>query len=144
MKFLEKEYFELEVGEDIYTGNMIQLSKKQIEAIEKMGNKALLPKIEKAIRKSRKIERKIEIKEKLNDWESVEKLQDELSKHEELVDTLTIEIDKINQDDLYKKRLELSLVSDEKREIMDLGKKYSYENVLNTILLDIKERKAKN
>ncbi|RLA73931.1 MAG: hypothetical protein DRG30_05760 [Epsilonproteobacteria bacterium] len=144
MKFLEKEYFELEVGEDIYTGNMIQLSKKQIEAIEKMGNKALLPKIEKAIRKSRKIERKIEIKEKLNDWESVEKLQDELSKHEELVDTLTIEIDKINQDDLYKKRLELSLVSDEKREIMELGKKYSYENVLNTILLDIKERKAKN
>jgi len=144
VKFLEKEYFELEVGEDIYTGNMIQLSKKQIEAIEKMGNKALLPKIEKAIRKSRKIERKIEIKEKLNDWESVEKLQDELSKHEELVDTLTIEIDKINQDDLYKKRLELSLVSDEKREIMELGKKYSYENVLNTILLDIKERKAKN
>ena len=144
MKFLEKEYFELEVGENTYTGYMIQLEKKQIESIEKMGNKSILPKIEKAIRKSRKIERKIEIKEKLNDWAAVEKLQDELSKHEELVDKLNIEIDKINQDDLYKKRLELSLISDEKKEIMELGEKYFYENVLNTILRDIKERNEKN
>ena len=50
----------------------------------------------------------------------------------------------IEDDAVFKERLELSIVSDDKEAIMALGELYSYKPVFDTIIRDIGERKAKN
>lgn len=52
--------------------------------------------------------------------------------------------DEIESDEVFKARLELSIISDSKQEIMSLGQLYNYKAVFDTIVKSISEIKAKN
>ena len=90
MKLQLKEPFELEYNDDIYTGTLQNVTRKQTKILEK--------------------------------------------KHKK---------DDLEDDAIFKARLEMSLDSDDKDKIMAIGEEYNYKIIFETILRDIEERSIK-
>ena len=143
-KFKFEEPFSLEVGEDTYTGMFSELTKaekkelnakqKELADFTKTANKML--------NEIKTLERKKDIKENLEEWAEVEKLNDKIdfitNKLEKLTDTMDA---KGSEDTIYESRLDLSVKGDDKDAIMKLGEKYSFKKVFETIQEDIAEKK---
>ena len=109
--------FELEVEEQTYTATFKDLTKKQIKAIDKLSPTA-------------------ELKE-------LKKLQRTKGDEDRIEELLEI-IESFSTEDIYKKRLELSIEGDDKKAIMAIGEIYSYSRVFETIVEDISKRKSGN
>jgi len=144
MKFVEFEPFELEFKDDIFTGKLREPTKKEVKQLEKLSMRSKHKEIEAALRSHRKLTRLMELAAKVGDHEKEEKLQIELYSLDESIEKLNEQLEKVNPDMIFKKRLELTMESDFYSEIMELGELYGYEKVFNTILEDISERTRKN
>lgn len=145
-KLFFKQEFVLEVGDKKYTGILNDLTKSQKLAFDKTNKKKKedAKTLKDLSKKLAKISRKIEVKENLEKWDEIEVLElekddvvDELSNLSELLsDPQPIE-------DMFKKRIEYSVESDDKEAILEAGKDYGYQNVFQTILKDIEETRTK-
>lgn len=145
-KLIFEQNFTLEVGDDKFDGVLHDLTKSQKLSFDKINkqkkddNKALT----KLAKQVTKLGRKIDVKEKLEKWEEVEVLEAEKEKVEAEVEVLSEKLsDPKPIEDMFKKRLEMSVESDDKDKILEAGKDYGYQNVFQTILQDIEERAAK-
>jgi hypothetical protein len=145
-KIIFKQTFTLEVGEETYTGTLNDLSKSQKTEFEKISKKVKgeTESLQKILLQIEKVDRRIFILEKLDKWDEILELEKEkevlIEEQSKLISTLN---DGKGMDDIFKKRLELSLDSDDKDKILAAGKEYGYQNVFNTILQDIEDNKAK-
>lgn len=145
-KLIFKQEFTLEVGETAYKGILNDLTKTQKVAFEKINKqiKADNDSLRKKANRLKKLDRKIEVKENLNKWEEIEALENEKEKLEAEVEELTEKLsDPKVMEDMFKKRLEYSVESDDKDKILEAGKDHGYQNVFQTILKDIEETEAK-
>jgi len=145
-KIIFKQTFTLEVGEETYTGTLNDLSKSQKTEFEKISKKVKgeTESLQKILLQIEKVDRRIFILEKLDKWDEILELEKEkeslIEEQSKIIATLN---DGKGMDDIFKKRLELSLDSDDKDKILAAGKEYGYQNVFNTILQDIEDTKAK-
>lgn len=145
-KLLFKQEFTLEVGEDTYKGILNDLTKTQKIAFEKINKqkKADNEALRKSANQLKKLDRKIEVKEKLEKWEEVEHLEEQKEVLEKEIEGLTEKLsDEKAIEDMFKKRLEYSIESDDKDQILEAGKNYGYQNVFQTILKDIEDKSEK-
>jgi hypothetical protein len=115
--------FELEVGDDKYTGTFIDPTKKQLKEIDKLAPTKELKELE-------KVERKLSHKADPSMW----------ARREELLDI----VDGFDSDDLFKERLAISVKSEDFDAIMKVGEDYGYKRVFDTIIKDIAERREGN
>lgn len=141
-----KDEFTLEVGDDVYTGTLLDLDKKQKKDVNKIGavDRGKNDELKDIYKKISRLQKNIEISEKLDDWDEVKRLQAALEREQDDGEKLEAELgasDSIER--MFKKRIELTLVSDDKDEILAAGERYGYQNVYSTILQDIKETRAK-
>ena len=145
-KLIFEQNFTLEVGKEIYTGTLEDLSKSQKIAFDKVSKKKkadnkLLAKKQKA---KERLERKIKINENLEKWEVLEDLENQL---ETIENELEIMVEKASDpkpiEDMFKKRIEMSVVSDNLDEILVAGEEHGYQNVFQTILQDIEDTNSK-
>lgn len=145
-KLLFKQEFTLEVGEDTYKGILNDLTKTQKIAFEKINKqkKADNEALRKSANQLKKLDRKIEVKEKLEKWEEVEHLEEQKEVLEKEIEGLTEKLsDEKAIEDMFKKRLEYSIESEDKDQILEAGKNYGYQNVFQTILKDIEDKSEK-
>ncbi len=118
--------FELEVGDKLFAGTFKEITKRQSREIKKLGMES-----------SR--ERIAEINDELV-YAMDDKKNDLLKeKHK-----LEKKIAKVDPEDIFKMRLDLSIVSKDKDKIMAVGEEYGYKRVFETIVKDIAERAEKN
>ena len=139
-----KQEFELEVGEDTYTGVLKELTKEQRKSFEatNKSKKEKTSQLEKKIKQLKKLKRRIEIKEKMEAWADVDTLEAEL-------DTLEVELEERAEEisnpkeleKLYKQRLTLSIESLDLDAILSAGEEHGYQRVFETIIEDISEKK---
>lgn len=142
----ENAQFELEVGDVLFTGTLNDLTPEQKDK----QNKALKPIrakneiVSKLFSKINRLQIKLKTKTHLQEWDSVDKLETEIFK---LQDEIAKEEDWLkknyDQEAMFKERLSVSIESGYLESILKAGEKHGYENVFNTILLDIKERNKK-
>ena len=147
MKLQLQNDFTLEVGSNTYLGTFTELTKKQEKdftaTYKKQNDRA--KELNKIVKKVKKLERRIMIAEKLEDWLKIEVLEIDLDKVELEMEAKSAELeDNTNIEDMYKDRLESSIIAEKKEAILDIGKKYGYQKVFDTILKDITEKKEKN
>ena len=147
MKLQLQSDFTLEVGSNTYLGTFTELTKKQEKdftaTYKKQNDRA--KELNKIVKKVKKLERRIMIAEKLEDWLKIEVLEIDLDKVELEMEAKSAELeDNTNIEDMYKDRLESSIIAEKKEAILDIGKKYGYQKVFDTILKDITEKKEKN
>jgi len=115
MKLKLEHEFELTVSETTYKGLLRDLTKKEVKSINKLSPRA-------------------EIKE-------LKKIEDRTSKRAiELEDI----IDNFDTENIYQKRLSLSIMGDDKDAIMAVGEEYGYNRVFDTIIEDIAQRREGN
>lgn len=141
MKLKLKEPFTLEVGEDTYSGELVSLTKKQLAKINKISpNKDIkeVQKISKYLDITREIQPHLEKKEEILAG------LDAIKQYESEIEALNERIDAFDIEDIYKARMETSIMGEDKRTIMDLGEMYGYKKVFATINEDIKEQNEKN
>lgn len=141
-----KDEFTLEVGDDVYTGTLLDLDKKQKKDVNKIGEKAKAKndELNSQYKQVARLQKNITINEKLNDWTTVKTLQAELEALQDSAEALERELETDTSiERMFKRRMELTLVSDDKDEILAAGERYGYQNVYSTILQDIKETRAK-
>jgi len=145
-KLLFKQEFELEVGEETYTGVLNDLTKTQKQSFDKTNKqkKDDNKKLQKKVNQLKKIDRKITIKENLEKWDEVEALEAEKEGIETEVEQLTEKLsDPKPIEDMFKKRITMSVESDDIDAILKAGADHGYQNVFQTILKDIEEKRAK-
>lgn len=145
-KLIFEQNFTLEVGNDKYDGVLHDLTRDQKTSFDKINKQKKDDSftLSKKAKQVTKLARKIEVKENLQKWEEVEALETEKEKLEEEIEKLSEKLsDPKPIEDMFKKRIELSVESDDKDAILDAGKKYGYQNVFQTILQDIEERAKK-
>jgi len=138
--------FELEVGDNTYYGKVRDLTKKEINQEDKKRSKykKMFDDLNKVKNKIDKTKRNIQIEEKLNNWESVKELNSKLTQLEDERDNKSDEIMQVNNFEMFfKERIEATVISEDIVEILEAGETYGYENVLNTIYLDVKDRLSK-
>lgn len=141
-----KDEFTLEVGDDVYTGTLLDLDKKQKKDVNKIGEKAKAKndELNSQYKRVARLQKNININENLNDWATVKTLQAELETLQDSAEALERELEADTSiERMFKRRMELTLVSDDKAEILAAGERYGYQNVYSTILQDIKETRAK-
>ena len=144
MKLIFEEEFTLEVGEDKYTGTIRDLTKKERAENKKKQDKplSLIAKANKLATSIERLEKRIEIKEKLGEWSESEKLLIQIEKKKDDLEKSNIELEGNNfSDEIFKDRLEVSLSGDDKQKILDIGEEYGYQLVFETIQKDIIEKK---
>jgi len=140
------EDFTLEVGDKVYKGTFTDLNKEQKAILKKESKKvkSQMDTLQKLTARVEAVERRVSILEKLEKWDEVLELEKE---KEKLTEEQAKLIETIEENDgiesIFKKRLELSIQSDEKEDILQLGKQYGYQNVFNTILEDVEENRKK-
>jgi len=120
-------YFEIDVGDETYTGEFTDLTKKQIKETNKLIPDDTLKQLKKLNRKLRLADSE---KQRVKIEEQIDALEEVLKDHD--------------IDDVYKRRLELSVSGDDKKSILEVGDKYGHKRVFETIIQDISERKEKN
>ena len=147
MQLLIKSEFTLEVLDEKYTGTLSDLTKAQSKTFDDgyKDERKKAKDLTKLAKKAKKLERKILIAEKREDWDKVEALETEFDKLELKLekDTQALE-ESTHIEKMFKNRINTSVLSDDKEAILKAGETYGYEKVLQTILKDIRERSAKN
>ena len=144
----ENSEFELEVGEEIYTGILHDLNTRQLAAQNKILSpiKKLNSEVMKAFAKIERLQTKLKTKQRLEDWKTLDKIEDEIFELQDEIKSKEVTIKDFTekkQPQLFKKRIEDTVESDDLKDILEAGKKHGYENVFNTILQDIDERNKK-
>lgn len=145
-KLLFKKDFTLEVGEEFFKGVFNDLNKSQKAEFEKSNKqkKSDNKKLQGLVRDLKKIARKIEVKEHLEKWDEVETLEEQKEVLESSTERLTEKLaDPALIEAMFKKRIEISVESDDLDKILSAGEFYGYQNVYNTILQDIEDRQSK-
>ena len=145
-KLTFKQPFTLEVGDSIYSGTLNDLSKEQKKEFDKKSEqlKNQLDNLKKQVKAYEKVKRNIEIAEKCDDWEEVRALEKDLQKIDSVIEKMTLKIDEDNLSELlYKDRLESSIESDNKKDILKAGEMYGYGLVFETIYKDVQEYNSK-
>lgn len=98
---------------------------------------------QKTIEQIKRTSKLIEIKEKTEDWEGVEKLTLEMHKLEDSLYKLTDKFDAESERlKVLKERFELCLGGDNKDDIIELAETYGYDTLMNTITEAIREGKS--
>ena len=146
-KFIFENEFSLEVGNNVYTGTLRELTKLEKKEIDKANKskKDQNDKLGKVLKETSRVQRKIDIAEKQDDWNKVESLNETLCELEKESATLADALDDNSTiEKLFKRRLEKSLTSDDKKTILALGGQYSYERLFMTILEGVREKKEGN
>ena len=130
-KLIFKDDFTLEVGDDIYTGELVDLTKKQKKDWDKFNaaKKAQNDELNSQYKQITRLKTNITINEKLNDWSTVKTLQSEL----ETLEDSAIVLEKLLEDPkdveaMFKKRIEWSVNGDDKKAILDAGDSYGYRS----------------
>jgi len=144
----ENSRFELEVDDEIYTGTLNDLTKRQLAAQNKILDpiKKLMKEVQDSFSKIERLQVKLTTKKRLECWNIVDKLEDDIFK---LQDDIKEKENKVKifrdtkKEDMFKKRIEDTIESDYILDILVAGDKYGYENVFNTIIKDIQERNKK-
>ena len=145
-KLIFEKEFELEVGEKTYTGVLHDLTKTQSQAFEKTNKQKIDDNkiLQKKVKELTKIDRKIQVKEKLEKWDEVEALEEHKENLETEVEALTEKLsDPKPIEAMFKKRIEMSVESDDMDEILQAGAAHGYQNVFQTILQDIEDKTEK-
>lgn len=131
-------------NETEYKGTFRELTKKELQDF-KAKNEAIDKYIkdgQKNIEQIKRTHKLIEIKEKTEDWEGVEKLTYELHKLEDSLYKLTDKFDAENERlKLLKERFDVCLGGEQKDEIIELAETYGYDTIMNTITEAIREGK---
>ncbi len=141
-----KQGFTLEVGDDIYTGELVDLTKPQKKEWDKFNaaKKAQNDELNSQYKQITRLQTNIKINEKLNDWAEVKRLNSELEPLQDSAQLLETELEKPKDiEDMFKKRIEWSVKSDDLDAILDAGDSYGYRNVFETILQDLKDQNEK-
>ena len=113
--------FELEVLDKIYTGEFRDITKKESKKINELLPSKELKEVEKINRKS---------KRSIKDNARLEELM--------------VIIEGYDPESIYEARLKLSVISDNKADILAVGSEYGYKRVFDTITDDIAERRSGN
>lgn len=145
-KLIFKDDFTLEVGENTYTGELLDLTKKQKKDWDKFNasKKSQHDELNTLYKKITRLKKNIEINEKLESWVDVKSIQKELEIVEDKAIIIKNALENTKDiEDMFKKRIEWSVSSDDKEEILKAGEEYGYRNVFETILRDLKEKKEK-
>ena len=147
MKLVISHPFILETEEgQVYEGLFRDLSKKETKKLNKIAKKSvdLSNKARVLMKKIANNKELSRLSEQTGDSESALEynktriaLEDELS--------LTIDTaNDIDDEPVFKKRLDSSIVSEHKDEIFKLGEQFGYELVFNTIQKDIQDKRGKS
>ena len=145
-KLTFKQPFTLEVGDAIYSGTLNHLSKEQKKEFDKKSEqlKSQLENLGKQVKAYEKLKRSISIAEKCDDWEEVRSLEKDLHKLESALEKLNNKIEEDNlSETMFKDRIEFSVESDNKQDILEAGNIYGYGLVFETILKGVEEYNAK-
>lgn len=128
-----------------YKGTFRELTKKELAEFKAKNEttSATIKKAQALIEKAKRITKSIEIKEKLEDWASVDELTKDLHKTEDelykLSDKFDAESERLN---MIKERFELCLGGEQKDEIIDLADTYGYDTLMDIITEAIREGKS--
>ncbi len=138
--------FTLETDEKDYHGSFVDLSKKQIKELKKTTSKATAnsKEIQKLFKKLDNVKEMLRLADKADMYEDAIKYQKEKVSIETKMQPLIESINDGDTDDIYKARLDISIVSDNKAEILALGEEYGYQLIFDTIQEDVEDKKAKN
>lgn len=140
MKLILKEPFTLEVGEDTYSGELVSLTKKQLAKINKISPNKDIKEVQKLSKRVESIREQypfLKEDEKLNNLLFIEDIEAKIEALNGIIEAFDIE-------DIYKERMNISIMGEDKKALMELGEMYGYKKVFSTILEDIKERNEKN
>lgn len=121
-----------------YTKKEQDEAKKKYEGVVKGAEE-----VQKLARKLGRLERQIEIKEKLEDYEAVDALYAEQTKLEDKLEALSKKFSDVGNDGL-KERFNKCLGGDQKEEIIKLAEAVGYDTVYNKITEGIQEGKSKD
>jgi len=92
-----------------------------------------------------RLKRKIEIAEKMENWAKVEKLEDKLDIDVDKLSEYTESVDDNNiLEDLFKTKLELSLIGKDRDKILEEADAIGYQYMYTTIATNVAEEIAKN
>ena len=106
--------------------------------------KSQLENLGKQVKAYEKLKRSISIAEKCDDWEEVRSLEKDLHKLESALEKLNNKIEEDNlSETMFKDRIEFSVESDNKQDILEAGNIYGYGLVFETILKGVEEYNAK-
>ena len=142
---IEKE-FDLEVGEDTYSGMFKDLTKKQDKELNKtlQKRKDKNTALQNLLKKIKKQERKIFVAEKQELWKEISTLEKSLDTLEAQTQKIVSELEDSDVlDTMFKSRLTMSISGEDKQKIMAIGEEYGYERVFSTIIDDIREKQEK-
>jgi len=142
---IEKE-FDLEVGEDTYSGMFKDLTKKQDKELNKtlQKRKDKNTALQNLLKKIKKQERKIFVAEKQELWKEISTLEKSLDTLEAQTQKIVSELEDSDVlDSMFKSRLTMSISGEDKQKIMAIGEEYGYERVFSTIIDDIREKQEK-
>ena len=145
-KLTFKQPFILEVGDATYSGTLNHLSKEQKKEFDKKSEqlKNQLENLGKQVKAYEKLKRSISIAEKCDDWEEVRSLEKDLQKLESALEKLNNKIEEDNlSETMFKDRIEFSVESENKQDILEAGNIYGYGIVFETILKGVEEYNAK-
>jgi len=138
-----KQDFELEVGDDVYIGTLKDLTKAERKQFEE-DNKSRKDdnnKLQKLLKQIKKTKRKIEVSEKLEQWDKVDTLENKLDDLEASFEELSEKIENPAYiEEMFKLRIKMSVESKDKEKILSIGEQYGYQKVFNTILEDVSEK----
>ena len=141
-KLIFEKAFELEVQDKIYTGVLKDLDKSQKKSFDKkiQQNKTKAEELNKLVKRIKKLQRNIQVAEKQENWDKVETLENDLDHVELQAEKLTDELNDNNiTESIFKERIVISVISDDKDEILSIGEQYGYQNVFNTIIKSTQE-----
>ena len=138
--------FTLETDTEVFEGMFIDLTKKQIKELKKTTSKATAnsKEIQKLFKKLDNVKEMLRLADKADIYEDAIKYQKEKVSIENKMEPLIDSINDGDTDDIYKARLDISIVSDNKAEILALGEEYGYQLIFDTIQEDVDEKRAKN
>ena len=148
-KLVFEREFSLEVGDKVYAGTLTDLTKKQKQDLEKKSknDKTKVEELQKVLKQINKQKRKIEIAEKQEKWSEIEALENGLESLESSLEALNQEFDKNSKnltENIFKDRIEMSVNSSNKADIIALCEEYGYQTVFETIIKDVQEKQKGN
>ena len=133
--------------EEIYTGTIRELTKKEQKEIEQTfkENESKQKELSKLNKKRRIATLKIEQKEELKEYDDLQSLVDELDAIDEKIEILATELNK-NEilTNALRARFEQTVKSDRKEELKQIAEDFGYEVIFQTITKDIEEGKLKD
>jgi len=145
MKLTFIENFTLELEDRVLKGTFRELTKEEKKTLK--DNRKSIDDVkkesDKLVSKLTLLENKKKSFEDQGQWESVQTINEEIDTvSQEINKTIEVFNDGELMENIFKKRLEISLGGEDKEEILEIGRKYSYQKVMETIERDIEEKRG--